>query len=155
MTPEKLGGSSPTDGSWPELAVLALVTRGHSGPGTLRLAGVAPWGPWPAQTPISPVPRAASATIRTPCDMPGGDPHCPRTARALKCGFRTSPLPQAPSKRLSPHEGGGLAHTPLSPHPALTSSSDGGKIRYFSHRKGSSSIKTRLCQMFPLMGKKL
>ena len=122
MTPEKLGGSSPTDGSWPELAVLALVTRGHSGPGTLRLAGVAPWGPWPAQTPISPVPRAASATIRTPCDMPGGDPHCPRTARALKCGFRTSPLPQAPSKRLSPHEGGGLAHTPLSPHPALTSS---------------------------------
>ena len=43
---------SPKDGSWPELAVLALVTRGHSGPGTPRLAGVAPWGPWPAQTPM-------------------------------------------------------------------------------------------------------
>lgn len=54
--------------------------------------------------------------------MPGADPHCPRTAQALKCGFRMlSPL-WAPSKRLSPHEGGSLAHTPLSPHPAWTSS---------------------------------
>ena len=41
---------------------------------------------------------------------------------ALKRGFCMLPPPHASSKRLSHNEGGSLAHKPLSPQPASTSS---------------------------------
>lgn len=124
MTPEKLGG-----GVVPQGRLLA----GAGGPGPRDQRTQRPRHPETgrrgtlgslacADPHLPCTPRATLATISTPCDMPGGDPHCPRTARALKCGFCTLPPPRAPSQRLSPHEGGGLAHTLLSPHPALTSS---------------------------------